>query len=108
MLFIDLHGDTFEATKIQLIHPVFASHAFEILHYLGVLIYALSKDKTFDEYIQRLRLETLSYIFFVTLVYILIRITIEREWEMSAAYLFEVQVYMFLIINKVRKKLILG
>lgn len=81
----------------------YSSQIFMIVSYLGLLIYALSKDKVFDEFLVRLRLESLYLVFFGTLIFILVRMIIGGDWEMSASYLFEAQVIFYLIINKVRK-----
>ncbi|MEL7002151.1 MAG: hypothetical protein AAFN93_05365 [Bacteroidota bacterium] len=89
------------------IPTIFFSQTFNIIQYVAILIYALSKDKVFDEFMIKIRLESMYMIFFATLVFILAKIIISNEWEMSAALLFEIQVVSFLILNKIRKNLLM-
>ncbi|WKV10951.1 hypothetical protein [Marivirga harenae] len=81
---------------------------FDIIGFTGVLIYALAKDKVFDEYMIKLRLESMYIVFFGTLIYILLRIFLSSDWQMSASFLFEAQVLVFLLVNKVRKYIIIN
>lgn len=80
----------------------------DFIGFAGILIYALAKDKVFDEYMIKLRLESMYLIFFGTMLYILFRILFYSDWQMSAGYLFEVQIIAFLLLNKVRKYFIIG
>jgi|AntRauTorckE6833_2_1112554.scaffolds.fasta_scaffold126343_1 hypothetical protein len=84
--------------------PDFISLEFvEIIAYSGLLLYAFARDKVFDEFIYKIRLESIYLVFFGSLLFILIRKVIEGDWEMSASYFFEVQIVIYLVINKFRK-----
>ena len=60
------------------------SKTFQIIHLLGVLLYAMAKDKVFDEFMLKLRMESLYIVFFVTLIFILFRIAILMAYISSA------------------------
>ena len=95
-----------EETQTLGIPLIFFSHIFEILKLSGILLYALAKDKVFDEFMVKIRLESMYIVFFITLVFIFIRFIIDQNWHMSASYLLEAQVVLFLVLNKIRKQLI--
>ena len=99
-------GSGFETSNLDFLPSLLTSHSFTIISYAGLLMYALSKDKVFDELMIKLRLESLYLVFFGTLVFIFIRILIGGDWEMSASYLFEAQVIFYLVINKIRKSVL--
>ena len=80
---------------------------FDVVGLVGILIYALSKDKVFDEYMIKMRLESMYIVFFGTMLFILLRIIVNNDWKMSAGYLFEAQIIGFLLLNKVRKYFII-
>jgi hypothetical protein len=84
--------------------PNFRSYEIiEIIAYSGLLMYAFARDKVFDEFIYKIRLESVYLVFFGSLFFILGRKVIQGDWEISASYLFESQIILYLLINKVRK-----
>ncbi|WP_341226592.1 hypothetical protein [uncultured Arcticibacterium sp.] len=70
---------------------------------ISIIIYALAKDKIFDDYIQKIRMESIYLVFFGTLVYIGIRLIIDKNWSMEASTLCFYQIVFYLLLNKVRK-----
>lgn len=84
-------------------YPSFISaKVFIIIGYFGFLIYALSKDKVFDEYMIQRRLESIYITFFGSLIFILVRTIFDVNWYIQATYLFESQMILFLVVNKIR------
>jgi len=74
-----------------------------ILSVLGLIIYALSKDKVFDEFLLQLRLESIHLSFFVSVLIIFVMLFFEPNSEISALFVVELQVLIFLITNKIKK-----
>ena len=85
---------------------IFHSSTFEILSCCALLLYALAKDKIFDEFMLKLRLESVYLMFFGTLAYILVSVMVGENWEMNAIYLFTAQMVFFLLVHKARKMLL--
>ena len=106
--FINGFNGTPEGTMNLEVHRIFFSSTFYILGYVGMILYALSKDKVFDELMIKIRHESMYMVFFGSLIFILIGLIINIDWKMSASYIIEAQMICFLIINKVRKYLILA
>lgn len=87
--------------------PDFLYHNWmTIVAYVGILIYALSRDRVFDEFILKLRMESIAIVFFGSLLFVMVRLIFDASWEMDAAYLLEAQLIFYLIINKARKSLL--
>ena len=76
---------------------------FSILSVVGLIIYALSKDKVFDEFLMKLRMEAMHLTFFLSVVLVLALLLFDLKSSISALYLIELQVLIFLIANKVKK-----
>jgi len=91
------------STNIDFLPKLISQEVLEIIAYSGLLLYAFARDKVFDEFIYKIRLETVYLIFFGSLFFILGRKIIQGDWEMSASYLFEAQIILYLLINKIRK-----
>lgn len=91
------------STDIDFLTNFISQEVLEIIAYSGLLLYAFSRDKVFDEFIYKIRLESVYMIFFGTLIFILGRKIIQGDWDMTASYLFEVQILLYLLINKIRK-----
>ena len=90
--------------KINLILPmIWPSKINQVITLTSYLIYAFAKDRVFDEFIAQVRMESVYLVFFGSLIFILFRLLIKSDWEMSAVYLFEVQVLVYFVINKIRK-----
>lgn len=87
------------------IPEIFHSQAFHLITYLAILIYALAKDKVFDEFMVQIRLGSMYIVFFLTLIFIVFGLLINDEWKISPSYIFEGQIILFLVINKIRKQL---
>ena len=96
-------GKPYGSTSIDFLPNLINQEIIEIVAYSGLLLYAFSRDKVFDEFIYKIRLESVYMIFFGSLIFILGRKIIQGDWEMSASYLFEAQIVLYLLINKIRK-----
>jgi hypothetical protein len=77
------------------------ANLFTLIGYTGFLVYILAKDKLSDEFVIQKRLESAYIVFIGTLIFLILVILL--NWDFSAIYLFEVQVLLYLIINKVRR-----
>lgn len=91
------------STDIDFLPSFLSQEIIEIIAYSGLLLYAFARDKVFDEFIYKIRLESVYMIFFGSLFFILGRKIIQDDWDMSASYLFEAQIIFYLLINKIRK-----
>ncbi|ADR23737.1 hypothetical protein MATR_24070 [Marivirga tractuosa] len=91
------------STDIDFLPNFISQEVLEIIAYCGLLMYAFARDKIFDEFIYKIRLESVYLVFFGSLIFILGRKVIQGDWEMSASYLFEAQILLYLLINKIRK-----
>jgi hypothetical protein len=78
-------------------------NGFTLIGYLGFLIYALAKDKIFDEYMIQRRLESVYLVFFGTLCFLIFMILM--NWDFSVIHLFEIQMVFYLILNKARRSI---
>ncbi|HLR26348.1 MAG TPA: hypothetical protein VK112_10815 [Fodinibius sp.] len=76
---------------------------FTILSIIGLIIYALSRDKVFDEFLLKLRMEAMHLTFFLSLLIISALLLFGIKSEMSALYVIELQVLIFLVAKKVKK-----
>lgn len=74
-----------------------------VLSLLGLVIYALSKDKVFDELLQKLRLEALRLTFLLSVIFILIVQLLNEGLVLSGQFLMALQVIIFLFIYKIKK-----
>ena len=72
---------------------------------IGIIIYALSKEKMEDEYTKLLRWESVSTSFICTVVLVLIgMLSIGRDEIFGSALLIELQILFFLIIFYLKKR----
>ncbi len=76
---------------------------FSILAVIGLIIYALSRDKVVDEFLLKLRMEAMHLTFFLSMVLILALLLFGIKSEMNALYVLELQVLIFLVAKKVKK-----
>ncbi len=106
--FVDGFSGNLYGTRSLSIPEIFHSQAFHLTTYLSILMYALAKDKIFDEFMLQIRLETMYIVFFVTLIVLVIILLINEEWKMSPSYFFEAQIVLFLVINKIRKQILIS
>ncbi len=85
------------------IPPILLSKEFHVLQYLGILIYVFAKDKVFDEFMFKLRLESLFLVFFGTILFFSFQVYFKPELKIEADYLFDIQVLSYFFINKLFK-----
>lgn len=76
---------------------------FNTISIIGIIIYALSKDKVFDEFMQKLRFESIQIVFFLSVLVILLMYIINPDIRFDAYNLLQIQLIAFLIIHKFRK-----
>ena len=85
---------------------IFFSKTFEVLALLSVLLFALSREKVFDEFLLLIRINSMQIVFWGTLIFILLRKIFLKDWELPASYLFTIQVLGFLLVYYVSKSVI--
>ena len=86
--------------------PFFSDAFFEIcsiLALIGLIIYAASRDETFDEFMQRLRMEAMRLTFFISIIFVFFLLIMDITSNFSALYLVELQVIIFLVVKKLKK-----
>lgn len=76
---------------------------FSLLGVAGLLIYFFSKEKLMDEYLVRLRLESVQLTFILTAIFLFVWLFFDHNRSISAVGLIEYQVVIFLVINKAKK-----
>jgi hypothetical protein len=76
---------------------------FSILSVVGLIIYALSRDKVIDEFLLKLRMEALHITFFLSAALIFVLLLFDIKSEMSALYVLDIQVIIFLVAKKLKK-----
>lgn len=76
---------------------------FSILSVIGLIIYALSRDKVVDEFLLKLRMEAMHFTFFISMLLVLALLLFGIKSKMNALYVLELQVLIFLIAKKVKK-----
>ena len=75
---------------------------------IGLLIYILAKNKTEDEFAQKLRYESAFIVLVITIVVLIIVYMINPGLEFSPAYLLVLQMLAYLIIRSIKRGVILG
>lgn len=69
-----------------------------------MIIMILSKDRVFDEYMFKLRLES-AFIVIIGMAVLLILLQIfNRDFTLTASYFFEVQAFAYFIVLTIKKK----
>ncbi|MDZ7681034.1 MAG: hypothetical protein U5J63_04795 [Fodinibius sp.] len=76
---------------------------FAIFSIIGLIIYALSRDKILDEFLLKLRMEAMHFTFFISMLLVLALLLFGIKSEMNALYVLELQVIIFLVAKKVKK-----
>ena len=80
-----------------------------ILSLVGIIIYALSKEKIEDEFIKVLRWESLSTAFLITTGIVLVNVILKgRNDVIDADFLLEIQLILFLLIFYFKKRNLLA
>ena len=74
-----------------------------VIGLLGLLLYVLSKDKVTDEFMRKMRLESIRATFFISVIIIFLTIVINPDASINGQLVLEGQMLLFLIINKVKK-----
>ena len=97
-------GFTRESTSAMPL-PLIISERLAPLGHIGLLIYLMAKDRVFDEYMLKLKLESAFMVVMITLSIITIIEFGKGNWIVNAGYFFEIQVYAFLVLNAIRKRL---
>jgi len=77
---------------------------FDMLSYVGLFLYALSKEKVYDEFFERIRMEAFEIVFLLSLVLIFIIFVFKGEFPIDATTLFHLQIIGFLIIKWYKKR----
>lgn len=75
----------------------------DLISIAGLFVFIISKDKVFDEFLLKLRYESIQITFLVSLFVIMLVILLKKNWSIDASYVLEMQMIGFLIIYKVRK-----
>ncbi len=78
----------------------------EIISFLSILLYALSRDKIFDELMVKMRMETLYFVFVLTLLFHLGQLTNLFDNEIAASKVIQYQVLAYILLNSLRKRLL--
>lgn len=80
-----------------------------VISLLGMIIYAVSREKIEDEFIKMLRWQSATLAFVITAVLMLITLLIYRKADILTAYnILEIQLYLYLIIFFFKKRSNLG
>lgn len=96
--------ETFEAFRVfGLLITEQVYHTLSIIGVLGLLMYLFSKEKLMDEYLVRLRLESVQITFIMTALFVFGALLINREWTVSAIGLIEYQLVLFIIVSSIKK-----
>ena len=78
-----------------------------VIGLLGLLLYVLSRDKVMDkvmdEFMRKMRLESIRATFFISVIVIFLAIVINPDVSINGQLVLEGQMLLFLIINKVKK-----
>ncbi|RNI29945.1 hypothetical protein EFA69_10485 [Rufibacter immobilis] len=76
----------------------------EIIAILGIVLYAMAKDRIHDELLQWLRMEAIEITFFLTVVIVSIGYFFSHGFRIHPSYLINLQLIVFLIIYYVKKQ----
>ena len=75
---------------------------------LGLLIYILSKNKTEDEFAQKLRYESAFLVMVITILTVLVVYVANHNYLIEPAMLLALQMIVYLIVRFFKRKIILG
>lgn len=93
--------EVFSVFGLTITEPVY--NMASIIGVAGLLLYFFSREKLMDEFLVRLRLESIQITFILTALFLFLMLFFEHNRRISAVGLIEYQVVLFLIINTVRK-----
>lgn len=110
----DVRGGFLEGSGMQIsdgfsqLLPDICSQVSDYPMLIGLLIYILAKNKTEDEFAQKLRYESAFIVLVITIVVLIIVYMINPGLEFSPAYLLVLQMLAYLIIRPIKRGVILG
>ncbi len=94
--------DNFES-----IMPDILSQSCDYLILSGLLLYILSKNKTEDEFAQKLRYESAFIVLILTIGVLFFAYIINSDIKVSPAYVLLLQMLVYLIVRAVKRSVIL-
>lgn len=97
-----------EAGDFVPIFPEFFSQISDYLILFGLLVYILAKNKTEDEFAQKLRYESAYIVLVSTIAVLFVVYLINPDARMSPSYILLLQMLAYLMIRSVKRGLILG
>lgn len=95
--------DPFQENDKTGFHP-FWGHALEIGALIGVIVYFISKEKVEDELVKRIRLESMSIAFLLSVGALLLMSITSIGNSVDAALMFLLQLTLFLVIYHYQKR----
>ena len=97
--------EAFSVFGLTITEPVY--NMASIIGVVGLLLYFFSREKLMDEFLVRLRLESIQITFILTALFLFLMLFFEHNRRVSAVGLIEYQVVLFLVINTIRKRWLL-
>lgn len=94
--------------SFQRLLPEFFSRISDFPLLLGLLMYMLSKNKTEDEFAQKLRFETAFIVLIITIVVLIISSMINPAFTLKPSIFIVLQMIAYLVIRSVKRGLILA
>ena len=80
-------------------------HYFDIISFIGMLIYAVSKEKIEDDYITKLRLESYQLTAIIGLILSIILYTFFESIKLTLDYFIILYIWCYLLIFFIKKRL---
>jgi hypothetical protein len=105
-LFDGLIGE--EAKDFVPILPEYFSQISDYVILMGLLVYILAKNKTEDEFAQKLRYESAFIVLVLTIIALFVVYIINPDVRMSPAYILLLQMLGYLLIRYIKRGVILG
>ena len=79
-------------------------HVLDIIGIIGIGMYALSKDRVYDELLQRLRLEAIKLTFVISMLIVTLVLIIWPDYRIHPSYLINLQVFCFIGVYYFKKE----
>jgi hypothetical protein len=99
-----LNGEEFGSREVNKLFEGEWIHLFDILAISGMVIYMFSKEKTEDEYINKLRLESFQLTSFIGLAITIISYALSEEIELTLDYFIILFLWIYLMIFAIKKR----
>ncbi len=99
-------GESVEC-EIQPFFPEKVLHVLDFTMLIGLLLYILSKNKTEDEFAQKLRYESAFIVLALSILIILVVYILRPDIKIEPSFLISSQMFFYLILRSVKRKLIL-